>query len=176
MPSNNTKANEGTPSSNDSDATDPISPMIPPPQIKVPASRSGSTITIPRSHGGPIIVVYIRKGRSRPHARWCIRFRSSSNGFKPGGTSTPGSSTFSESPAPGSAGGKGGRPRGAPGDGSAERSTPGGTPFGGGWGFPRLGLLERRDEARDVPDFRDDLPGPADLRLADPEVVSRVRL
>src|SRR5256712_4302122 len=34
----------------------------------------------------------------RLHARWCIRRRSPSNGFRLGGISTPGSSTFSDKP------------------------------------------------------------------------------
>ena len=37
-------------------------------------------------------------------------------------------------------------------------------------------LLEGGDEARDVPQLRDELARAADLRLADPEVVARVRL
>src|SRR5439155_4231805 len=39
-----------------------------------------------------------------------------------------------------------------------------------------LGPLEGGDEARDVPQLRDELARTADLRLADPEVVARVRL
>src|SRR2546425_2521099 len=35
---------------------------------------------------------------ARPYARWCILFRSPSNGFRFGGMSTPGSSTLSERP------------------------------------------------------------------------------
>src|SRR5437870_56914 len=52
----------------------------------------------PRADQRPRESIGVSGHDGRPHARWCILFRSPSNGFKLGGMSTPGSSTLSERP------------------------------------------------------------------------------
>src|SRR5436309_3062303 len=274
MPSNNTKANEGTPRSNDSDATDPISPMIPPPQINVPREsirvddhdpaqprwsdnrcvHTERTIPTSREVVHPLQVLFERlQARGDvdsgefdvqrealvplplPDVR--VEGEESLSEVRPGGgDAVPrhGESLRVHAPV---IHGPPDLVRRERGDGREEAQEIPQTcmqrpssarvalvraplhhlhvvrgkevpeevpspirreeqvqvlvraaarldesvqlredPFVGGLELPGLRLLERRDEARDVPELRDELRGAADLRLADPEVVSRVRL